>query len=69
MGSGIFQTSLNALLVGSISVDVVVWMKLVLLNGEYRISEESHNMMWDNYKIVHYALPRGSTRRVTERTG
>ena len=43
MGSGIFHTSLNALLMGSISVDVVFLMMLVLLNGEYRISEQSHN--------------------------
>ena len=28
---------------GEISVDVVIWMMLVLLNGEYRIDEESHN--------------------------
>ena len=34
---------MNALLVGSISVDVVAWMVLVLLNGEYMIDEESHN--------------------------
>ena len=38
MGSGIYYTSLNALLMGSITVDVVVEMMLVLLNGEYRIS-------------------------------
>ena len=43
MGSGICHTALNALLMGSISVDVVVCVKLVLLNGEYRIAEESHN--------------------------
>ena len=43
MGSGICHTELNSLLMGSISVDVVVCVKLVLFNGEYRISEESHN--------------------------
>ena len=43
MGSGICHTELNALLMGSISVDVVVCVKLVLLNGKYRIDEESHN--------------------------
>ena len=39
MGSGICHTALNALLMGSISVDVVVWIMLVLLNGEGRIAE------------------------------
>ena len=43
MVSGIYHTALNALLMGSVSVDVVVLMKLVLLNGKYMISEESHN--------------------------
>ena len=43
MGSGICHTALNALLMGSISVDVVVFMKFFLLNGKYRIAEESHN--------------------------
>ena len=28
---------------GSIAVDAVVWIMLVLLNGEYRIFEEPHN--------------------------
>ena len=43
MASGICHTALNALLMGSISFDVVFCVKLVLLNGKYRISEESHN--------------------------
>ena len=43
MGSVICHTALNALLMVSISVDVVVIMKLVLLNGEYRIAEEYQN--------------------------
>ena len=43
MGSGICHTSLNSVMMGSISVDVVVWMMLILLNGENRISEESHS--------------------------
>ena len=43
MGSGICHTVLNALLMGYISVDVVVCMKLVILNGKYRIAEEYHN--------------------------
>ena len=43
MGSGICHTALDALLMGSISVDVVACVKLVLLNGEYRIAEESYN--------------------------
>ena len=42
MGSGIFHTALNAMLMRSISVDVVVCVKLVLLNGECRVAEESH---------------------------
>ena len=43
MGSVICHKAMNALLTGSISVDAVVWMMLVLLNGDYRIAEESHN--------------------------
>ena len=43
MGSGICQAALNALLMGSISVDVLFCMKLVILNGEYSIAEEFHN--------------------------
>ena len=42
MGSGIYHTALNAITMGQISVDVLVWMMLVLLNGEYRIAEEPH---------------------------
>ena len=42
MGSGIYHTALNALLMGPISVTMSVLMMLVILNGEYRISEESH---------------------------
>ena len=42
MGSGIWHTALNAVMMGSISVDVLIWMMLVTLNGEYRIAEESH---------------------------
>ena len=38
MGSVICHTALNALLMGSISVYVVVLMMLVLLNGDYRIA-------------------------------
>ena len=41
--SGICHTALNAMLMGSISVYVVVFIRLVLLNGEYSIAEESHN--------------------------
>ena len=43
MRSGICHTALNALLMESISVDVVFCMKLVILNGKYSIAEESHN--------------------------
>ena len=43
MVSRIYHTYLNAMLVESISVDVVVWMMLVLLNDEYSIAGESHN--------------------------
>ena len=43
MGYRIFHTALNALMMGSISVDVVVLMVLFLLNGDYIIAEESHN--------------------------
>ena len=43
VGVVICHISLNELLMVSISVDVVVWMKLVLLNGEYSITEEFHN--------------------------
>ena len=42
MISDICRTALNALFMGSISVDVVFWMMLVILNGEYRIAEEYH---------------------------
>ena len=34
---------MNELLMGSISVDVVVLIMLVLLNGKYSIAEEYHN--------------------------
>ena len=40
LGSLICHTALNVVLMGYISVGVVVLMMLVLLNGEYRISEE-----------------------------
>ena len=43
MGSGIFRTALNAVLMGSISVSVVVLIMFVLINGKYSIAEESHN--------------------------
>ena len=39
MGSRICHPALNALLVGYISVYLVVLMMLVILNGEYSISE------------------------------
>ena len=68
-GSGICHTSLNAMLIGSIWVDLVVRMIFVLLNGEYRIAKEPKKMMWDNDQIGHCALLMGSNKRVTEWTG
>ena len=39
MGSEIFHMALNAMLMVSLSVDVVFCVKLVLLNGEYIIAK------------------------------